>query len=126
MDRNDADLEHICALAHHYFEGLYKADVESLRSLFHESAMLQAPGLRLTRNAWLERVATRAVPREVSSDNGFRILAVDLAGELAMVKVLCPLFEHRYIDFLTFMKENGRWQIVNKAYADSHPDYDTH
>lgn len=111
--------EEIRRIALSYFHGLYKADVELLRSLFHETATLQAPGLRLTRDEWLERVGSRPIPRDEGSREDFEILAMDIEQSLATVKVFCPLFQHCYIDFLTLLKEDGRWLIVNKTYADS-------
>lgn len=111
--------EEVRRIAHSYFRGLYKADVALLRSLFHEEATLQAPGLRLRRDEWLERVGARPIPCDEGSKADFQILAMDVEQSLAMIKVLCPLFEFRYIDFLTLLKEDGHWLIVNKTYADS-------
>lgn len=115
-------LDEVRLVARSYFIGLYTADVELLRSIFHVTATLQAPNLRLTRDEWLDRVASRPVPSNADSSRGFKILATDVGTRLAMMKLRCPLFQFCYTDFLTLLKEDGRWLIVNKTYADC-PDW---
>ena len=114
------DEQQIRACLQDYFDGLFHADTQKLASVFHLDTVLKAPGIRRTRNEWLELVATRPVPAEVESSDAFRVLAIDLAGEQAMAKVECPLFEKTYIDFLGLLKENGVWKIVSKMYADKY------
>ena len=118
MQSEAKDFERIVVLVNEYFDGLYEADVEKLRRIFHEDAYLKAPGLRRSLNEWLELVASRAIPKVVGEAYDFKILSVDMQGEQAMVKVECPLLGNFYVDFLGFLKENGRWLIVNKMYAD--------
>ncbi len=118
MQSEAKDFERIVVLVNEYFDGLYEADVEKLRRIFHEDAYLKAPGLRRSLNEWLELVASRSIPKVVGEAYDFKILSVDMQGEQAMVKVECPLLGNFYVDFLGFLKENGRWLIVNKMYAD--------
>ncbi len=101
-----------------YFDGLYEADVEKLRKIFHEDAYLKAPGLRRSRDEWLQAVGNRPVPKQENEPYGFKILSTDIVGEQAMVKLECPLFDKFYIDFIGLLKENGQWLIVNKMYCD--------
>jgi len=118
MQSEAKDFERIVALVNEYFDGLYEADVEKLKRIFHEDAYLKAPGLRRSRNQWLELVASRPIPKEVGEAYDFKILSVDVLGKQAMVKVECPLLGNFYVDFLGFLKESGRWLIVNKMYTD--------
>lgn len=115
---HNSDSEQIRTIVQCYFQALYTADVENLRAIFHPDAWLQAPGIRRSRDEWLQRVAERPVPADVGSPDDFAILSLEVLGEQAMVKLYCPLFENRFIDFLGLLKENGRWQIVNKMYAE--------
>jgi len=101
-----------------YFHGLHHADITKLRNLFHPDAYLKAPSLRRTLDEWLKLVGEREVPALRRDPYGFEILSMDLMHEQAMVKVLCPLLGRIYVDFLGLLKENGRWLIVNKMYAD--------
>jgi len=101
-----------------YFDGLYEADVEKLRNIFHSDSVLKAPNLRRSRDEWLHAVGSRPVPKQEGESYRFKIISIEVIGEQAMVKLECPLFEKYYIDFIGLLKENGRWQIVNKMYCD--------
>ena len=109
----------IMEIVQDYFDGLYDADIEKLRKLFHPDAYLKAPGLRRSLEEWLEAVANRPVPAEQQQDYGFKLLSIELVEDQAMVKVGCPLFEYEYIDYLGLLKEHGKWLIVNKMYTDT-------
>ncbi len=113
------DFDQICALVQDYFDGLHQGDTQKLRHIFHVDAVLKAPGLRRNLEDWLSLVAQREVPARRGDAFGYRLLALDLLGEQAMVKVLCPLLGCIYIDFLGLLKENNQWRIVNKMYADA-------
>lgn len=101
-----------------YFDGLYEADVEKLRNVFHQDCFLKAPNLRRSRDEWLHAVANRPVPKTEGEAYRFNILSTDIVGEQAMVKLECPLFDKFYIDFIGLLKEKGQWLIVNKMYCD--------
>lgn len=118
MDSQLDEFQAVAQCLQWYFEGLFEADVEKLRSIFHAQATLQAPGIRRTRDQWLELVANRPVPKAIGADWSFKVLSIEIVNNEAMAKVECPLFEYLYIDFLSMLKEEGRWQIVNKMYAD--------
>lgn len=114
----DEATEEISGLVKNYFDGLYFADVEKLKAIFHEDVVLKAPGLRRSREEWLEAVASRPIPSELGHEYNFELLAIEVVGQQAMVKVKCPLYDYSYVDFLGFLYENGQWQIVNKMYVD--------
>ena len=119
----DPDLIAITQLLNEYFEGLYNADERQLRKVFHPTANLQSQGLRLTRDEWLHRVVNRDVPGEINENYSYKIINIDLLGEQAMVKVECPLLGNFYIDFLSLLKENQQWKVVNKMYANAPDNY---
>lgn len=100
-----------------YFSGLHHGDAELLATLFHPDCVLKAPGLRRTMARWLDHVAHRPVPAVLGQPWNFQILALDVQGDQAMVKVDCPLPHGHFIDFLGCLREDGRWRIVNKMYA---------
>ncbi len=122
MHDND-DRETIAGILDDYFDGLYRADVTSLRAIFHPDTVLKAPGLRRSLEQWLSLVSNRDIPMATGAPYRFRVLSLDIVGEQAMAKLECPLFTHNYIDFLGLLKENGRWRIVNKMYADINTNY---
>ena len=112
------DFESVTRIVRDYFDGLHNGDVSKLRAIFHQDAFLKAPGSRHSLEQWLAAVASRPTPSKQGRDYGFKLLSIDLIKDQAMVKLECPLFEHRYIDFLGLLKEDGRWRIVNKMYTD--------
>ncbi len=112
------DIDRITAIVQDYFDGLHSADLSKLERIFHPDATLKAPGLRRSLQEWLQFVGEREVPADLEAEFGYRILSLDIAGEQAMVKVLCPLLDRCYVDFLGLLKEDGHWLIVNKMYAD--------
>lgn len=118
LNEQHHDLNALEQIVHRYFEGLYHGDVEKLRSIFDDHAQLQAPGLRRNREQWLQAVGSRPTPEGRDDPFAFRILAIEIVGAQALAKVDCPLMGNHYIDYLGLLKENGRWRIVNKMYAD--------
>ena len=118
------DFEAVIQCLNQYFEGLHNADVTLLSSIFHDDAVLKAPGLRRDKQTWLEAVSNRNIPAQLNHGYHYRILSVEVVADQAMAKVYCPLLGRHYIDFLGLLKEDGHWQIVNKMYTDS-PDHST-
>lgn len=110
--------DNINSVVEAYFAGLFRADVELLKSIFDEKACLQAPNIRRTRDEWLALVASRAVPEQNGETWQFAILDSYQSGPQAVVKVRCPILGFDYIDYLSLLCENGHWQIVNKLYAE--------
>lgn len=116
--RYEQDLAIIETLIRDYFIGLHQGDVERLARIFHPDVVLKAPGVRRSRQEWLDLVANRPVPEQEGHPYDYRILGIELVGDQAMVKVHCPLLGHTFLDYLGLLRENGRWLIVNKMYAD--------
>jgi len=45
------------------------------------------------------------------------ITSVDITGDAASVKVVEVYDQSKYIDYLSLLKLNGEWKIVNKIYT---------
>ena len=117
-DFGSNEFELIMSLVRDYFDGLHYGEVSKLRAIFHPDAYLKAPSLRRSLEQWLEAVANRPIPNQQGQAYDFKLLSIEIVKDQAMVKLECPLFDHFYIDFLSLLKENGRWLIVNKMYSD--------
>lgn len=113
-----SDSVQIERLVEDYFTGLHRADRALLDTVFDDRAQLQAPGIRRTKAEWLDLMVSRPVPAERGDAFAYRLEAIDLFGEQAVVRVYCPLLGREFVDFLSLLKEQGRWRIVNKMYAD--------
>lgn len=112
------DFESVSDIVQRYFYGLHYGDVAKLRAIFHADAFLKAPGSRRSLEQWLSDVSCRPVPSQQGRPFKYKVLSIEVIKDQAMVKLDCPLFEHRYIDFLGLLKEEGHWKIVTKMYTD--------
>ncbi len=52
------------------------------------------------------------------SPYNFKIVSVDITGDVAVVKVENECLGTSFTDYLTLIKHDGRWQIVMKAFFD--------
>lgn len=111
------DINQVCSLVQDYFDGLHHADTEKLERIFDDNAWLCAPGVRRSKQQWLEQVASRPIPASAGYAYEYQLLSIELSAEKAMVKVFCPLLGQHYIDFLGLLKEQQQWKIVSKIYA---------
>lgn len=119
MDAKTAGLRSITDILMKYFDGLHRADTELLNSIFDDESRLYAPGIRRSKKEWLDLVANRPVPQQLGHAFAYKILSIELYGDQAMAKVVCPLLGKQFIDYLGFLRENGKWRIVAKQYADN-------
>ena len=115
--RVQSDYEAIAELLASYFDGLYEGDVDKLRAIFHEDAWLKGNGYRKTLDEWLVAVAGRAKPRDEGMEYQFNIDSIEVVADQAMAKVDVPLPWAHFIDYLSLLKEEGEWRIVNKMFA---------
>lgn len=119
MPSDISDLQQVEGLLQRYFDGLHHADTRLLDSIFDDDARLYAPGIRRSKAEWLALVASRPVPQALGHTFAYQVLAIELCGEQALAKVSCPLLGRHFVDYLGLLKEQGRWRIVVKQYADN-------
>ena len=102
-----------------YLHGLKFNDVESLKKAFWPEAKLffvKNDGQlgQLTQSQWYEGFAASAGKEEKGD---LKITDVDITGNAASVKVEEDYPGSVYIDYLSLLKFNGEWKIVNKIYT---------
>lgn len=102
-----------------YLHGLKYNDVESLKKAFWPEAKLffvKNDGQlgQLTQSQWYEGFAASAGKEEKGD---LKITDVDITGNAASVKVEEDYPGSVYIDYLSLLKFNGEWKIVNKIYT---------
>ena len=105
-----------------YLHGLKFNDVEGLKKAFWPEAKLFFVGKggklgELTQETWYKGFAASAGKEE---QGDLRITAVEVTNNAASVKVVedypgTP--PTRYTDYLSLLKLEGRWWIVNKIYT---------
>jgi putative lumazine-binding protein len=103
----------------HYLHGLKFNDVSDLKAAFFPEAKLffvKRDGQlgQLTQEQWYKGFEASAGKEEKGD---LRIVAVDVTGNAASVKVVETYDTSIYTDYLSLLKWNGEWKIVNKIYA---------
>lgn len=117
----DSDLAEIETVVKTYLDGLYEGDADKIAAAFHQtSALTQALDGKLTitpRDEWLAAVRSRPSPKSKGLARHDRILAIDRVGPtMAAVKVQCAIPPRFFVDLLSLLKIDGRWQIAQKVF----------
>lgn len=111
----------ITALLREYFDGLYHSDTQRLRRVFHAQAIYatasdDAP-LILRMPEYFAVVEQRPSPASRGDTRADRIVSIDFVGPVtALAKVQCAIKPKRFIDLLTLIRVDGRWQIIAKVF----------
>lgn len=115
--------EAIRAVVQLYFDGIIKYDEEALRKAFHPKANV----IGTTKEGaadwepfqeWV--VYTRGDAPDPTSRNN-TIVSIDIAGRAAVVKTDLDWPSVHYIDYLSLLKIDGEWKIVNKIWHREKP-----
>lgn len=104
-----------------FFKGLYRGDVELLRTVFHPEAVLigDISGVRTQRalDTYLESVAQRQSPRQLRQDVQAQVQSLGLAGDMGSAVARVSMLGFQYTDFLNLVRHEGRWTIAHKLYT---------
>lgn len=116
---NDQHL--IEALMARYFEGLYQGDVTLLAEVLHPQAIYATASgghlLHLDMTSYFQRVKQRPTPASQAHRRTDQIVSVEWAGPVtAMVRAQCSIPGRTFIDLLTLVKVDQRWQIISKVF----------
>ncbi len=107
------------ATVSNYLNRLKHNDVESLKLAFYPEAKLffvKKDGQlgQLTQEQWYKSFVSSAGQEEKGD---LQISAVDITGNAASVKVVEVYDTAKYSDYLSLLKLDGGWKIVNKIYV---------
>lgn len=116
-----SELTLIEALMGRYFDGLYHGDVALLAQVFHPQALYATASggalLRLDLEAYLQRVQQRPSPVSQGHQRTDEIVSIEMAGPVsAVVRAQCSIPGRAFIDLLTLVKVDQRWQIMSKVF----------
>ncbi len=120
----DTDIAALRSLAQTYFDAAYDMDAEKFASILHPSSSVTKIGddgrVSVTPiAAWLAAVRGMKAPREQGFARDDQILSVDVAKDLALVKVKLQVPPRVFTDMLSCLKVQGTWQIVQKVMTSS-------
>ncbi|AKF03571.1 nuclear transport factor 2 family protein [Sandaracinus amylolyticus] len=117
MDDHDT----IRDLVETYFDGLFHGDTNRLRHTFHAGARLTGVvrGARSERgfDEYLAVVANRRSPESLGEARAMRITAVEIIGDVAVVRTRVAMLGFDYVDVLSLARHEGRWSIVHKLFT---------
>jgi len=118
MDPRYAEL---VAVMDDYFDGLYHSDTTRLARVFHPAAKYlcatEGTLTHLDMAAYFPLVDRRPAPASRGEARRDRIVSIAFAGPVtALVTANCAIGPKRFTDLLSFVKLEGRWQIVAKVF----------
>lgn len=104
-----------------YFDALYFCDVAKLGRVFHPQAIYatadETPLLHRNMVEYFPVVAARQSPASRGEKRKDHIDQIEVAGEnTAMARVRCSIGARDFVDFLTLVRSEGRWQIMAKVF----------
>lgn len=115
-----AATQQVRSVVEQYLHGLKHNDVASLKQAFWPDAKLYFVGRdgklgQLTQADWYKSFEKSAGKEEAGD---FRIAAVEVTNDIATVKVVEDWpGNSRYTDYLSLVRFDGAWKIVNKVYT---------
>ncbi|HET7794834.1 MAG TPA: nuclear transport factor 2 family protein [Rhizobacter sp.] len=113
--------EAVSAVLQLYFDGLHHSDTQRLRRVFHPRALYASASdgtlLALGMDQYFAVVDQRVSPASRGDARTDRILAIEFAGPVtALARVQCSILPRHFIDLLTLVKLDGRWQVIAKVF----------
>lgn len=102
----------------HYFRGHATGQGEHFRKVFHADAKLffirDGKVTQWTAEEFISRASGKPAPDEAQRKR--TIDSVDIAGDAAFVKLTLDYPRVVFTDYMSMLKVDGRWVIVNKTF----------
>jgi hypothetical protein len=116
----DTDMRALLAVAQAYFDAAYEMDADKFASIFHPASAVTKVGddgnVSVTPiETWLAGVRKMKAPKLQGSVRHDQILSIDVAGEMALLKLKLQVPPRRFTDLLSCLKVNGTWKVVQKV-----------
>lgn len=121
MSTTNAVEENVRAGTQVYLDALFFGDVERFRSIFHPQAQLYSATegklVNLNVDAYMDLVANRPSPHDKGDERQDEIVSISVGSPTtAHVRVKDVYLPKRFVDELTFVLLDGKWQIVSKVW----------
>ena len=102
----------------HYLQGHATGDPAHFRAAFHPEAKLFfiREGKLTTRTSEEYIAGARGTPPADEAQRKRWIESVDLAGNAAIAKIVLDYPTTRFVDYMSLLKIDGEWKIVNKTF----------
>jgi hypothetical protein len=106
------------AAIEHYFQGHATGQGEHFRKVFHPDAKLffirEGKLTQWTSEEYISRAAGKPAADEAQRKR--RIDSIDITGDSAFVKLTLDYPGVVFTDYMSMLKIDGRWMIVNKTF----------
>ena len=103
----------------HYFRGHATGQGEHFRKVFHPESKLfwirEGKFAQRTSEEYIAGASGKPAPDEAQRKR--RVESVDITGNAAMVKVVLDYPRVRFTDYMSMLKVDGEWKIVNKTFV---------
>jgi Putative lumazine-binding len=115
------DFSDVAAVLAVYFDGLHFADSARLAQVFHPQAqyVCATEGTLLCRDmaTYFQVVDGRISPASKGEVRRDEIVSIEFAGPVtARAMLRCSIGNRNFIDFLSLVRLDGRWQIMSKVF----------
>lgn len=116
-----ADFVAIHSVLQLYFDGLYHSDTKRLAKVFHPQALYAtAVGdkpIVWRMDEYFPVVDARPAPAASGQPRTDRVLSIELIGPVtADARLQCSIPPKHFIDLLTLIHVDGRWQVISKVF----------
>ncbi len=102
----------------HYFRGHATGQGEHFRKVFHPDSKLfairEGKYWQLTSEDYITRAPGKAPADEAQRKR--TVESVDITGNAAMAKVVLDYPQVKFTDYMSLLKIDGEWKIVNKTF----------
>lgn len=119
MATESADKEQINLVVRNYVEGMVFADEALLRQAFHPACRIIGHYHKelewLSLDEFVSAINSEG-PAATSTTPFWEVLSIDITGDAAAVKVVDDYVGMRFTDYLSLLKIDERWTIINKLY----------
>jgi hypothetical protein len=119
MTELTGEVEALERVVRDYLDGMIFANAEQLRRAFHPDARVIGHFRgRLEWSSLEEFIADciKAGSAPVNEPYYWEILSADVTGDMAVIKLTDDYLGIRFTDYLSLLRHDGRWQIVNKTF----------
>lgn len=121
MTQHATEFEAVSRVIADYLDGIYHSDTTRLARVFHPMAqyvsVTEGPLLHRTMAEYFPVVDARPAPAARGEKRVDRIVSIEFAGPAtARAAVNCAIGARFFTDWLTFIKLEGRWQVISKVF----------
>ena len=116
-----ADKDAVRVPLENYIKAHATGDPEFARKAFHSEGNMiwirEGKYSSETFDSFIKRAFTgKPAADEEKRKNGRKIEAVDISGNAAVARIVLDYPSVKFVDYMTLLKINGEWKIVNKSF----------